>query len=167
MMQRGVVGSISARQGYIFQNIGYLRGKPVVCILMDHPVYGAQFILKSKVMAAGLRQAFWPTLRPIGPQTNPPPPTTTFWPNAESTLKFQTNTKTVGINRNMYCSIFSGYGWQKRQDTRKRACLDIREIVTLYAKIIRCSWWFFVLLKDTDFLRYKRKIIEFIAIRVL
>lgn len=78
MMQRGVVGSISARQGYIFQNIGYLRGKPVVCILMDHPVYGAQFILKSKVMAAGLRQAFWPTLRPIGPQTNPPPPTTTF-----------------------------------------------------------------------------------------
>lgn len=41
--------------GYIFQNIGYLHGKPVVCILTDRPVYGAQFISKSKVMAAGLR----------------------------------------------------------------------------------------------------------------
>lgn len=60
----GVVGSISPRQGYIFQNIGYLSGKPVVCILMDRPVYGAQFISKSKVMAAGLRPAFCPTLRP-------------------------------------------------------------------------------------------------------
>lgn len=46
--------------GYIFQNIGYLRGKPVVCILMDRPVYGAQFISKSKVMAAGLRPAVFP-----------------------------------------------------------------------------------------------------------
>lgn len=60
----GMVGSISPRQGYIFQNIGYLSGKPVVCILMDRPVYGAQFISKSKVMAAGLRPAFCPTLRP-------------------------------------------------------------------------------------------------------
>jgi len=46
--------------GYIFQNIGYLRGKPVVCILMDRPVYGAQFISKSKVMAAGLRPPLFP-----------------------------------------------------------------------------------------------------------
>lgn len=45
---------------YIFQNIGYLRGKPVVCILMDRPVYGAQFISKSKVMAAGLHPAVFP-----------------------------------------------------------------------------------------------------------
>lgn len=29
-------------------------GKPVICILMDRPVYGVQFILESKVMAAGL-----------------------------------------------------------------------------------------------------------------
>jgi len=46
--------------GYIFQNIGYLRGKPVVCILTDRPVYGAQFISKSKVMAAGLRPMVFP-----------------------------------------------------------------------------------------------------------
>lgn len=46
--------------GYIFQNIGYLRGKPVVCILMDRPVYGAQFISKSKVMAAGLHPVVFP-----------------------------------------------------------------------------------------------------------
>lgn len=53
--------------GYIFQNIGYLRGKPVVCILMDRPVYGAQFISKSKVMAAGLRPAVFPPPHP-GPR---------------------------------------------------------------------------------------------------
>lgn len=47
--------------GYIFQNIGYLRGKPVVCILTDRPVYGAQFISKSKVMAAGLRPMVFPS----------------------------------------------------------------------------------------------------------
>lgn len=46
--------------GYIFQNIGYLRGKPVVCILMDRPVYGAQFISKSKVMAVGLHPMVFP-----------------------------------------------------------------------------------------------------------
>lgn len=48
------------------------QDKPVVCILMDRPVYGQQFISKSKVMAAGLRQSpssdswSFPFAQPLG-----------------------------------------------------------------------------------------------------
>lgn len=90
--------------GYIFQNIGYLRGKPVVCILMDRPVYGAQFISKSKVMAAGLHPVVF--LPPSWSSTTLDRPRPYSQVPAAGTLKFQTNTKMAGSNLNMYCPIF-------------------------------------------------------------
>lgn len=126
--RRGWQDRYQERRGYIFQNIGYLRGKPVVCILMDHPVYGAQFISKSKVMAAGLRPAFWPT----NPSALPPPPRAAAR-SRPGTLKFQTNTKMAGISRNMYCPISSGYPVTKGTGCARQRRADCR------VKIIHCS----------------------------
>lgn len=110
--------------GYIFQNIGYLRGKPVVCILTDRPVYGAQFISKSKVMAAGLR-----------PMVFPPPPLVLDHPRprrqvpAATTLKFQTNTKMAGPGPDMYCPTSRGDRRNGKCETRASpasfACISI------------------------------------------
>lgn len=95
--------------GYIFQNIGYLGGKPVVCILTDRPVYGAQFISKSKVMAAGLRPmvCFHPPSSLVldHPRSQARPRRQL---PAASTLKFQTNTKMPGSDPNMYCPVSPG-----------------------------------------------------------
>lgn len=84
---------------------------------MDHPVYGAQFISKSKVMAAGLRPAFRPNPSPCRPPSPPRPRPRSTVPTA-GTLKFQTNTKMAGIKRNMYCPISSGPGQQRGQAVR-------------------------------------------------
>lgn len=125
-----MVGSISLRQGYIFQNIGYLSGKPVVCILMDRPVYGAQFISKSKVMAAGLRPAFCPTLRPAIF-------TTPALAGHRATLKFQRNTETDGESTGICIVLFPSVTGNKRGQrmrARKR-----ESVITAQVKIIHRS----------------------------
>lgn len=114
--------------GYIFQNIGYLRGKLVVCILMDRPVYGAQFISKSKVMAAGLHPVVFPP--PSWSSTTLDRPRPYSQVPAATTLKFQTNTKMAGSNPDMYCPIFQHSLGNKRSERH-----DIRRISSAYASI--------------------------------
>lgn len=114
--------------GYIFQNIGYLRGKPVVCILMDRPVYGAQFISKSKVMAAGLHPVVFPP--PSWSSTTLDRPRPYSQVPAATTLKFQTNTKMAGSDPDMYCPIFWRSPGNKRSERR-----DMRRISVAYASI--------------------------------
>jgi len=135
--------------GYIFQNIGYLRGKPVVCILMDRPVYGAQFISKSKVMAAGLR----PVVR------FPPPPSVFDHPRphrqvpAATTLKFQTNTKMAGSDPDMYCPIFRRFSRNKRNGKR-----NIHSVLFAYARsgktMIYCIIGEFFIYRYNNFNKY-------------
>lgn len=72
--------------------------KLVICILMDRPVYGVQFILESKVMAAGLYSlGYKTTLRVVRVSFS----LSLFL----YTLKFQTNTKMAESPTNMYYPI--------------------------------------------------------------
>lgn len=89
---------------------GKKAGKPVICILMDRPVYGVQFILESKVMAAGLYTLGYIYIRLL-------PLLLTLGSGA--TLKFQTNTKMAGTPTNMYYPI-SRTRWQVSPATRYR-----------------------------------------------
>lgn len=144
----GVVGSISPRQGYIFQNIGYLSGKPVVCILMDRPVYGAQFISKSKVMAAGLRPAFCPTLRPTI-FTTPAPALAEH----RDTLKFQRNTETDGESTGICIVQFPSVTDNKRgQNAREKARKRYVKIIHCFRREIFC-WCKYFQPREKRFLR--------------